>query len=459
MSKRQFWYGKQDKKTDSTKIRDQFMKVISKLELEYSMENIIYPQEIYWVAGPTKSGKTTSACVLLEEIVHQRDALLSMRNLVVGVAQKYKGRTNMDEIVEHLMRTILRKGREGCKKIIVDDFQSTSCARGLPFLYEHLSEIAEKNNRPKPKFKFCVLYANEQNAFKRYKASCPKKLWGSSKFNETRFKALYDKYFIRTNQVSEALKLYFEFNIIDTNGTHENTYNNVLREVRRKKNGQKVKNASLKKLLSSSPTVLRPKRNNKRAGNEKKLGAINDKKEFTKFVRAMYQQDLIESQKVINSFIARDNEKRKSEEKIANDDDRYSNMLLALKAENLRLMNRVENKKVINGFIARDNKEKRKSVVKKANGFAQFKKQKKQQMQKNKKRNNGTKNKSSYAKRKQSKSPKRKQSSSPKRKQSKSPNRKQSSSPKKKQSKSPNREIAKLKKKFENLVKRRKNLE
>jgi hypothetical protein len=220
-------YASNQQKTNSTQIREQFMNTISSLELEFSMENIVYPEEIYWIIGPTKSGKTTAACILLEEIVHQRDALLSMRNLVVADARKHKGRANMDEIVGNLMRTILRKGMQGSKKIIVDDFVSTSCARGLPFLYEHLCEVAKKNNRPQPKFKFCPLDAEKETCFKRYKGDCPANKWGSPEFNEERFNKLFDKYSMRTKQVVQALQLYFTFDMIDTNGRKENTCNNV----------------------------------------------------------------------------------------------------------------------------------------------------------------------------------------------------------------------------------------
>jgi len=235
------------KTTDSTQMRDIFIDLMTNLEVEYGRKNLIYPETIVFVVGPSKAGKTTLSLVLTEMLGYQ-NAPIPLRSLCRSVITSNGGKFQIDLIVERLVKEIfLIKDKKG---VVIDDFVSTSCARLLPFLYEYLDLLAAANNKPRPEFKFCILYANQSVAIER------RALAGElNKMNNRKFIQLFRKFYKRTQQVVEILNMYFRFNIINCNGTLEETKEIALGEMQSELNGSKNQYACLSDLLSSNPTV------------------------------------------------------------------------------------------------------------------------------------------------------------------------------------------------------------
>lgn len=149
------------KTTDSSKIRNVFLTIMSRIESERSRANLTFPPEILWLVGPPKSGKTTLGLVLSDQLGFDNDPV-PMRTICRGVIAKNDGKLQIEEIVEELIKSLLSAGPTG--GVVVDDFVSITCARVLPFFHQYLMDLAnEFPEMVRPKFKFCILYASQKN--------------------------------------------------------------------------------------------------------------------------------------------------------------------------------------------------------------------------------------------------------------------------------------------------------
>jgi len=137
----------------------------------------------------------------------------------------------------------------------VDDFLSITCARAVPFLYFYIRDLQNLYGRVPVQFKFCVLYNTLQTSLARQRLK-------QEEYNEAECTKLFEKFYIRTHQVIELVRLFFGFNIVDSNGSLTQTQILLLREIRDPENGNLNEKASLRDALSTLPTMT-PKMQNK----------------------------------------------------------------------------------------------------------------------------------------------------------------------------------------------------
>lgn len=236
----------QKRTTDCNQVRDVFMNTVTNLEAEHARQNLVFPDEIVWVVGPSKSGKTSLA-IIVNDFFGNDDNPVPMRLICRTVLQKNSGKLNINEVIESLVDTLLKSTSS---RVVVDDFVSTTCARLLPFLFEYIKVLAADFGRPEPKFKFLILYTEKATAMQRQVAAN-----GENALEPHAFYKLYQKFYKRTQQVVEILNIYFNFNIVDCNGTLMQTEQLALEEIECDTNGSRVDESSLKDLLSIKPTV------------------------------------------------------------------------------------------------------------------------------------------------------------------------------------------------------------
>jgi len=237
------------KTTDSSKIRNVFMSIMSQIEAKSSRENLVFPKEVVWVIGPPKSGKTTWA-LFIQEHLQFRSMMIPLRSICRSVIARHDGKLDMNEIVEELLKRLLIAGQDDSNGVIVDDFNSVTCARILPFLHKYIEKLNEEFPENDPtKFRFCILDAKSETSVNR-------QMTYSNEFEtEEEARNLYAKFIKRVKQSTELLKMNFNFNVIDSNSSFVKTQPLVLKEIMDPKNGTWKKNASLRDSLRSNPTI------------------------------------------------------------------------------------------------------------------------------------------------------------------------------------------------------------
>jgi adenylate kinase family enzyme len=231
--------------TNSNKIRNVFVELMSRIEAERGRANLIFPDQIVFVIGPPASGKTTLGKILSDQLGFVNDQI-PMRDICRKIITENGGKLDVDKILEELVTVLLKAGENG--GVVVDDFLSITCARAVPFLYFYLRDLQNLYGREPIKFKFCVLYSTLQTSLQRQRLK-------QDDYNEFECTKLFEKFYIRTHQVIELVRLFFGFNIVDSNGSLTQTQILLLREIRDDENGKLNENASLRDALSNLPTI------------------------------------------------------------------------------------------------------------------------------------------------------------------------------------------------------------
>jgi hypothetical protein len=66
------------------------------------------------------------------------------------------------------LKRLLEAGQDNSNGVIVDDFNSVTCARILPFLHKYIEKLREEfPSKNETKFKFCILDANQKTSVMR----------------------------------------------------------------------------------------------------------------------------------------------------------------------------------------------------------------------------------------------------------------------------------------------------
>jgi len=250
------------KSTDSSKIRDVFLKICASLEGKVGKENLTYPREIIWMIGPPGAGKSTLARFLSEQRDYKSEPIVLREICQIVIAQN-DGKLKIEQVVEMLMKKLFEE--QYANGVVVDGFVSITCARVVPFMFKYFHEIYDlrQQGRAPPVFKFCVLYVNEDNSVRRQLVNYEQgeKKAGGKKFDAEDGRKLYRKFLKRTQQVVELIEMHFSFHLIDANGTLAQVQLIASAEISSDTNGHLNHDATLTKALSPAASSQRSRRN------------------------------------------------------------------------------------------------------------------------------------------------------------------------------------------------------
>merc|ERR1719461_1958451 len=251
------------KSTDSSKIRDVFLKICASLEGKVGKENLTYPREIIWMIGPPGAGKSTLARFLSEQRDYKSEPIVLREICQIVIAQN-DGKLKIEQVVEMLMKKLFEE--QYANGVVVDGFVSITCARVVPFMFKYFNEIYDlrQQGRAPPVFKFCVLYVNEDNSVRRQLVNYEQgeKKAGSKKFDAEDGRKLYRKFLKRTQQVVELIEMHFNFRLIDANGTLAQVQLKASTEIATEENGALNHDATLVKALSPANSTRNSRRQN-----------------------------------------------------------------------------------------------------------------------------------------------------------------------------------------------------
>lgn len=203
---------------------------------DYGVEELNFPERIFWLNGAPGSGKGTNTAFIMERV--------GIRTQPVVISDLLEGeevRKIMDagllvgdrEVIGLLLRKLLEP--QYLKGVIVDGFPRTLVqVECLKLLYQKIKEL--KKSPSGPKFHVVILYVNEEESVKRqlYRGKIALKNNETVRKTDLSEEGARKRYKTFADLTLEPLKLldgFFHSHMIDASGSIEEVQQKIMKEL------------------------------------------------------------------------------------------------------------------------------------------------------------------------------------------------------------------------------------